>query len=278
MHQSFFTSDLKAKEIKETIKQVYTVIAESPVQEVDSEGSHERDTHCADGCVEGCSCGGENFDPMQAAKDIGYAAEDLEDIPKESILGLGCGNPLGLSSLKPGETVLDIGSGAGIDVFLASKKIGSKGIAIGLDSNESMISRSQEAAKKYKYKNVEFKLGEMENIPQEDASVDVVISNCVINLSLDKPQVFKEIFRILRPSGRFVISDMVTIGKLPEEVRDNAEAWASCIAGAEEKEVFLNYINEAGFKQITVLNDYAYASDYEEMNEKIHSVTVAASK
>jgi len=268
---------LKAKEIKETIKQVYTVIAESPVQDVDSKDEQECSS-CADGCVEGCSCGGDNFDPMQAALDVGYAAEDLENIPKESILGLGCGNPIGLASLQPGDIVLDIGSGAGVDVFLASKKVGAKGKVIGLDCNESMISRSQESAKKYKYKNVEFKLGEMENIPQEDSSIDAVISNCVINLSLDKPQVFKEIYRILKPNGRMIISDMVTVGKLPDEVKENAEAWASCIAGAEEKDAFLNLINEAGFKQVKVLNDYAYASDYEEMNEKIHSVTISASK
>ncbi|MBN1682971.1 arsenite methyltransferase [Candidatus Bathyarchaeota archaeon] len=270
---------MKSKEIKEVIKQVYTVIAESPPYDSEIQISHECDGTCADNNSNGCTCESEeNFDPLLASKDVGYSEEELESIPIESILGLGCGNPVGLSYLQIGETVVDVGCGAGIDVFLASKKVGSKGKVIGIDSNESMISRAQETSKKYKYKNVEFKIGEMENIPLLDSSVDVVISNCVINLSLDKPQVFKEIYRVLKSNGKFIISDMVTVGSLPEEVRENAEAWASCIAGAEEKEKYLDHIEAAGFKEINILTDYAYTSDYEEMNEKIHSITISASK
>jgi arsenite methyltransferase len=272
---------LSEKEIKDTIREVYTAIAETiPQKQELIEGKDTSDScsgGCGGDCGSGCSCGGA-FDPIEAARQLGYSNEDLEAIPQESVLGLGCGNPVTLASLKPGETVLDLGSGGGIDVFLASRKVGSSGKVIGVDINEAMIKRSIEAASEYGYTNTEFKLGEIEALPIDDDSVDVIVSNCVINLSLDKTRVFHEAYRVLKPGGRLMVSDMVTVGGLPEEVRKNVEAWASCISGAEEKNDYLSHIEEAGFKNVKILQDTAYESDYENLNEKIHSISVEARK
>ncbi len=272
---------MSEKEIKDTIREVYTAIAETIPQKQENIEGEDLNGSCSGGCGGdcggGCSCGGA-FDPMEAARQLGYADEDLEAIPQESVLGLGCGNPVTLASLKPGETVLDLGSGGGIDVFLASRKVGSSGKVIGIDINEAMIKRSIEAATEYGYTNTEFKLGEIESLPIDDNTIDVIVSNCVINLSLDKPRVFHEVYRVLKPGGRLMVSDMVTVGGLPEEVRKNVEAWASCISGAEEKDNYLAQIVEVGFKNVKILQDTAYESDYENLNEKIHSISVEAKK
>jgi len=213
-----------------------------------------------------CSCASIE-DPLTQAKLLGYSEDELKQAPEEAFLGLGCGNPTALAELKEGETVLDLGSGTGIDVFLASKKVGSKGLAIGVDMTKEMVKKARKIAKKYGYTNVEFKLGEIENLPIEDNSVDVVISNCVINLCIDKLKAFKEAYRVLKPRGRLMISDLVTNGELPEEVKENLDAWAECIAGAMEKNEYLKVIKEAGFKNITVTSEKPY---YEPgMNEKL---------
>ncbi|MEM1588589.1 MAG: arsenite methyltransferase [Candidatus Bathyarchaeia archaeon] len=226
-----------------------------------------------------CSCASIE-DPLTQAKIIGYSEEELKNAPTEAFMGLGCGNPTALAELKEGEVVLDLGSGAGIDVFLASKKVGSKGLAIGVDMTREMVKKARKIAKKYGYKNVEFKLGEIENLPIEDNSVDVVISNCVINLCIDKLKAFKEAYRVLKPGGRLMISDLVTNGELPEEIRKNLDAWADCIAGAMQKNEYLETIKKAGFKNITIVSEKPYYEPgmNEKLTGKILSISVKAYK
>ncbi len=210
---------------------------------------------------------------------IGYSNKDLKDIPTEANMGLGCGNPVALADLKKGEIVLDLGSGGGMDVFLAAKKVGSTGKVIGVDMTKAMIQKAEKTTEKYGYKNVEFRLGEIENMPLEDNSVDVIISNCVINLSTDKKQVFKEAYRVLKPNGRMHISDLVTEGKLPAKVLKNLDAWAACISGAMEKKDYLKTIEEAGFKKVNVAFESSYEFDVsEDLKGKVISLKVEAHK
>ena len=189
----------------------------------------------ARGEVKSCcpACGPTTTDHCLA---VGYSAEDLALVPEMAILGVGCGNPAALADLKEGEAVLDLGSGAGIDVFLAAKKVGERGRVIGVDLTGEMVARGRRLAREHGFGNVEFRQGDIEHLPVDPASVDVVISNCVINLTLDKLASFKEVHRVLKPGGRILIADLTTIGELPPEVRASAAAWADCLAGAMEKE------------------------------------------
>ena len=206
---------------------------------------------CGGGC--GCGDGGD-------ASGLGYTEEQKKAIPQGANLNLGCGNPLGHAAVRPGETVLDLGSGAGIDVFLASREVGPTGRAIGVDMTPAMISRARKNAADGDYANVEFRLGEIENLPVADQSVDLIISNCVINLSPAKPRVFAEAMRALRPGGRMVVSDLVLTGSLPEDVRRSVEAYVGCVAGAMPREDFLAAMREAGFDEVEVLEERKYAS------------------
>jgi len=193
------------------------------------------------------------------AKRIGYSDEELKDLPNSVVRTVaGCGNPTALADLMEGEVVLDLGSGGGIDAFLAAKKVGPKGKVIGVDMTEEMIQLAKENAEKMKTENVEFRLGEIENLPLEDEMVDVIISNCVINLSPDKDKVFSEAFRVLKPGGRLLISDIVTQGELPNEIQENLEMWAACIAGALDEKDYIQKIRNAGFKKVEVVakNDF----------------------
>lgn len=199
------------------------------------------------GC--GCSCSGKDV-----SKSIGYSDEELANVP-EANLGLGCGNPTALGEIKEGETVLDLGSGAGIDCFLASKKVGSKGKVIGIDMTKEMIKMARQNAEKYGYKNVEFRLGEIENLPVEDNSVDVIISNCVINLSPDKEKVFREAKRVLKPTGKMFVSDIVLLKELSEAQRNDETLIAGCIGGALLKKDYLETIKKAGLKARIVHED-----------------------
>ncbi len=184
-----------------------------------------------------------------------YSPEELAGLP-ESVTGAvaGCGNPTAIAALQPGEVVLDLGSGGGIDCFLAAKKVGSEGRVIGLDMTPEMIKLARRNAKKMGVTNVEFRYGEMEEIPLPDASVDVIVSNCVINLSPDKDAVFGEAYRVLRPGGRMSVSDIVVDGDLPAEIRSRLDAWAGCIAGALEESVYLDKIRAAGFEDVEIVS------------------------
>jgi SAM-dependent methyltransferase len=211
---------------------------------------------------------------------VGYSAEDLELVPESAVLGLGCGNPTALADLKEGETILDLGSGAGIDVFLASKKVGERGRVIGVDMTADMVAQGRALAEQHGFRNVDFRLGYIEQLPVDSGTVDVVISNCVINLTPDKLASFKEVHRVLKPGGRILISDLVTAGELPADVRASAAAWADCLAGAMEKEAYLETIRRAGFPEVTVVAEFSYEAPGmdERLRGKIISVKVRAFK
>lgn len=185
-------------------------------------------------------------------KKIGYSEEELQDVPKDANLGIGCGNPTALASIKKGETILDLGSGAGFDCFLASKQTGETGKVIGVDITPEMVKQAKKNAAKGNYKNVEFKIGEIEHLPIEKESIDLIISNCVINLSSQKEQVFKEAFRVAKPNGRIMISDIILLNDLPEYVMNSVEGHLACLAGAVKKEDYINAISSAGFTEITI--------------------------
>jgi arsenite methyltransferase len=223
------------------------------------------------------SCGPSTVDQCLA---VGYTAEDLRVIPEAAILGAGCGNPTAFADLKSGETVVDLGAGAGIDVFLAARKVGEHGRVIGVDMTADMVSRGQQLAQEYGFANVEFRLGEIEHLPLEADSVDVIISNCVINLTADKLVSFREIHRVLKPGGRFLISDLVTAGDLPDDVRRSFAAWANCLAGAMEKVAYLKTIRQAGFTEVSVVSEAPYKeADLDaRLKGKILSVKVRAFK
>ncbi len=193
-----------------------------------------------------------------ATKAVGYSDQELGAIPHGANLGLGCGNPTALASLTEGEIVLDLGAGAGIDCFLAAEAVGQSGRVIGVDMTPEMVEKARENASKNGYRNVEFRLGEIENLPVADSSVDAVISNCVINLSPDKKRVFEEAFRVLKPGGRVMVSDIVLLKELPESVRDSVEAYTGCIAGAIMKEEYLATVKAAGFEEVEIISEAAF--------------------
>jgi arsenite methyltransferase len=184
------------------------------------------------------------------SKGMGYSAPDLESVPEGSNLGLGCGNPVAIASLKPGDTVLDLGAGGGFDCFLAAQKVGEKGKVIGVDMTPEMIDKARENAEKGGYHNVEFRLGEIEHLPVADNAVDVIISNCVINLAPNKLDVMKEAYRVLKPGGRIAISDLALRGELPKKIRDNMAAYVSCVAGAIHVDDYKRAVQEAGFSNV----------------------------
>jgi len=211
---------------------------------------------------------------------MGYLKEDLDHVPEEAIMGLGCGNPTAIADLKAGEVVLDLGSGAGVDVFLAANKVGATGKAIGIDMTKEMVDKAKNIARDHGFHNVEFRLGEMERLPVQDESVDVIISNCVINLSPDKARVFQEVYRVLKPKGRLIVSDIVSEGALPDEIKDDPDAWAGCIAGALEQEEYLGKIKKAGFENVQVLSSKEFYIEGEgsQAPTKLLSITVKAYK
>jgi len=214
------------------------------------------------GSVSSPCCGGKSeVTQGHASTMVGYTPEELAAVPEDANLGLGCGNPTALARLKPGETVLDLGSGGGIDCFLAARKVGPSGRVIGVDMTPEMIDRARENARKNGAANVEFRLGEIENLPVADGSVDVIISNCVINLSTDKPRVFREAFRVLRPGGRLMVSDLTLKKPLPEKIRTSVEAYVACIAGAMVKDDYLGAIRTAGFKDVAVVQEKAFPAE-----------------
>ena len=208
---------------------------------------------CGCGTSKNSSCCGSTApEPDAAGQRIGYSPEELNSVVEGANLGLGCGNPTALGKLKPGETVLDLGSGGGFDCFLAGKAVGEEGHVIGVDMTPETLSKSRENAEKMEAPNVEFRLGEIENLPVADESVDVIISNCVINLSPRKKRVFTEAFRVLRPGGRLAVSDIVALQPLPEKMRQQAELLTGCVAGAENVDNLKVMLEDIGFQEIRI--------------------------
>ena len=212
-------------------------------------------------CVPESSCCGPTNSAQTVAKKIGYSEEELKAVPEGANLGLGCGNPVALATLKQGEIVLDLGSGGGFDCFLAATKVGSNGKVIGVDMTPEMIDKARENAGNGGYENVEFRLGEIEHLPAADNSVDAIISNCVINLSPAKNKVFAEAYRILKPGGRLMISDVVLLKELPVEVRDSVEAYIGCLSGAVLKDEYIRIMKAAGFKDVKIVNETTVPAD-----------------
>ena len=210
------------------------------------------------------------------SKAIGYSDEQLGAIPEEANLGLGCGNPTALASLREGEVVLDLGSGGGIDCFLAANAVGKNGRVIGVDMTPEMLGRARGHAGEGGYQNVEFRLGEIENLPVADNSVDAVISNCVINLSPNKDRVFKEAYRTLKPGGRLMVSDIVLLQELPESIKSSIEAYVGCVAGASRKEEYLATIAAAGFQEVEIVSEVS--SGMGQLAGSIASINVRAVK
>jgi len=215
----------------------------------------------ARGESEGCGCcGGDQLlqivteHRQDIARAIGYGEEDISSVPEGANLGLGCGNPTAIASLKPGDTVLDLGSGAGFDCFLAARQVGPEGKVIGVDMTDEMIAKARENAVRGGFSNVEFRQGDIEALPVEDASVDVVISNCVLNLVPDKKRAFSEMFRVLKPGGRGAVSDIVLNGELPEAIRNNLHVYTACAGGAIPKETYREWLKEAGFEEIVFVS------------------------
>ena len=207
------------------------------------------------------SCCNNSQSARDASKSIGYSEADIDNVPDGANLGLGCGNPVALASLKEGETVLDLGSGAGFDCFLAANKVGKEGRVIGVDMTPEMLEKARENARKGGYTNVEFRLGEIENLPVADSYVDIIISNCVINLAPDKNRVFDEAFRVLKPGGRLMVSDIVLNQELPESIKNSIEAYVGCIAGASIKREYLGAIEAAGFQNVKVIEESSFPVD-----------------
>lgn len=233
---------MKEKDIKNIVRTGYAKIA-------------KQNSSCC-GLVSSC-CSGTN-QAKNISKNIGYTEQDMTAVPEGANLGLGCGNPVALASLKKGETVLDLGSGAGFDCFLAAQQVGKYGKVIGVDMTPEMIDKAQDNARKGKYTNVEFRLGEIENIPAADNSIDAIISNCVINLAPDKKRVFKEAYRVLKPGGRLMVSDLVLINPLPKVIKQSVTAYIGCLSGAILKKEYLVAINQAGFKDVKIIDETKY--------------------
>jgi arsenite methyltransferase len=254
------------QDIKKTIRKTYGKIA--------LQDTHANSSSC---CAPGCCSGGDSL-AQAAATVIGYETNELESVPQASVLGVGCGAPVKFADLQKGETVVDLGSGAGIDVFLSAKRVSKEGRVIGVDMTDEMLERARRNARESGYTNVEFRKGDIEEtIPVDENSVDVVISNCVINLTTDKVKAFKEIHRILKNGGRMVISDLVSDGKISRESID-LEKWSSCIDGTLTKEDYIASIRKAGFQNISMLEERLYAEGEKAGGRKIVSTVVKAVK
>ncbi|MDD3295670.1 MAG: arsenite methyltransferase [Geobacteraceae bacterium] len=258
--------DKKGKKIKDLVREGYAQVAEQRIS-------------C---CSSGSCCGGSN-QAKNISKSVGYSDSEVNAVPEGSNLGLGCGNPVALASLKEGDAVLDLGSGAGFDAFLAAQRVGRSGRVIGVDMTPEMLARARANAQRGGYSNVEFRSGEIEKLPVENNSIDVIISNCVINLSPDKETVFKEAHRVLKPGGRLMVSDLVLGKDLPDKIKNSVEAYVGCIAGAIHKDEYLKFIVLAGFRDVKVISESSYPVDamfsgLESAQDAILSIKVSAVK
>jgi arsenite methyltransferase len=264
----------REQEIKKTIRKTYSKIA------LQHDNNNAGSSSC---CAPGCCSGGGDSSTQAAAAVVGYETSELESVPQASVLGVGCGAPVNFADLQKGEIVVDLGSGAGIDVFLSSKRVGASGRIIGIDMTDEMLKRATKNAKEGSYTNVEFRKGDIEKrIPVDENSADVVISNCVINLTMNKVNAFKEVHRILKGGGgRMVISELVTDTEIaPTDA--NAEKWSSCIDGVLTKEHYLDSIRQAGFQNVEVLSEQLYmdndSNQVDGKRKKITSVVIKAVK
>lgn len=253
--------------IKENVKQKYGQIARGEISAIAASSA------CCEPGVGSC-CGTGASSVIQMSGE--YDSKDLENVPEGADLGLGCGVPTAFANLKEGDTVLDLGSGAGVDVFVSARHVGSTGKVIGVDMTEAMIAKARSNAKKINATNVEFRLGEIEALPVENDSVDHVISNCVINLVPNKDKAFREIYRVLKKGGDFTISDIVVDGTVTNAERMDASLWAGCISGAIDRKDYLAMIRGAGFRSVDVVSERKY--DYRLENAGLHSITVTGTK
>ena len=249
---------MKEEEIRKVVREGYGKIAQKKLS-------------C---CGPASSCGGKEDFVQDISKKIGYSEEELKIVPEGANLGLGCGNPVALASLKQGEVVLDLGAGAGFDCFLAANQVGKTGKVIGVDMTAEMIDKARENARKGNYENVEFRLGEIENLPVADNHANIIISNCVINLSPDKKRVFQEAFRVLKPGGRLMVSDIVLLKDLPEEVKNSVAAYIGCLAGAVSKTHYLGAIQEAGFQETKVIDEVTFPTELVANDPTIREVKI----
>ena len=228
----------RAEDIRRAVRESYGEIARS-------------DAACC-GCAPSCCGGGTEISPETASSAIGDSEEELGNVPQGANMGLGCGNPQAIADLKQGEVVLDLGAGGGFDCFLAAQRVGEAGRVIGVDMTSEMVAKARGNARNGGYDNVEFRLGEIEHLPVADGSVDVIISNCVINLSADKPSVYRDAYRALKAGGRLAISDVIATAPLPEDIRDDLVLHSACVAGAATVEELEGMLTEAGFRDIRI--------------------------
>ncbi|MBU1136105.1 MAG: arsenite methyltransferase [Nanoarchaeota archaeon] len=245
---------MKEKDIKQIVKENYSKIA------------------LGKKC--GCSCGCSNAE--QISQSVGYSNKEINNVP-EANLGLGCGNPTALAEIKQRDIVLDLGSGAGFDVFLAAKKVGKSGKVIGIDFSEEMIEKAKKNAEKYNYRNTEFRYGDIEELPVEDGSVDVIISNCVINLAPDKEKVFSESYRVLKENGKMFVSDIVLLEELTDEQKQNEELISGCVAGAIQKEDYISIMKRVGF-EVRILGEDKEISKRQYQGINLESLKIEAIK
>lgn len=230
-------SDITKHKIKEVVRDRYAGIAAG------------REESC---CGGGSPCGGETQVGSTSSLDLGYSSVDLEGLPEGADLGLGCGNPHAIADFKAGEVAVDLGSGAGIDCFLAARRVGAEGRVIGVDMTHEMLEKARGNARRGGFANVEFRLGEIEHLPIADNTADVILSNCVINLSPDKPQAYREMFRVLKPGGRIAISDVVATAEMPEDIKQDMAAYTGCMAGASYIGDLEKILKEAGFIDVRI--------------------------
>jgi arsenite methyltransferase len=252
---------MKKEEIRKTVREEYAKVAKSS-------------TSC---CGPSSSCCQPGNSAEKISKGVGYSEEEMNAVPDGANLGLGCGNPTAMASLKEGETVLDLGSGAGFDCFLAANRVGKGGHVIGVDMTPDMLEKARANARKGNYDNVEFRLGEIENLPVADNSIDVIISNCVINLSPDKIRVFDEAFRVLKKGGRLMVSDIVLLNKLPDFVKESVAAYVGCISGAILKKDYISAIEGRGFRKVEILDETLFPIDFME-NDPTAQVIIKKNK
>jgi len=236
---------MKKEEVRKVVREGYAQVA-------------KRENSC---CTPSGSCCGATNMAAEIGKKAGYTDEGLQSVPEGANLGLGCGNPVALASLKEGEIVLDLGSGAGFDCFLAANKVGRNGRVIGVDMTPEMVEKARENAQKGNYENVEFRLGEIENLPVADNYVDKIISNCVVNLSPDKGRVFEEAFRILKAGGRLMVSDIVLVNELPDLIKNSVTAYIGCLSGAITRDEYIEAVKNAGFQEVSIIEETSFPLD-----------------